>query len=479
VVQFNNDNSEDLIVFFAILWFIAVMDKELWKKIAVIGAAGKMGRGISLILLQEMARLEAEETGSVGTGTYRLTVVDTYGSNVFSLKKFLRPLVTSYAEKNINSLRNYFSKNSKLISNGEIIEAFVEGSMDILQPTTELADCKEARLVFEAIHEDLSAKTTLYNKLKQITKPETYFFSNTSSIPIHILNEASDLKGKIIGCHFYNPPHIQRLVEIIPLKGEESNLSRMTQEIARQLNKIVVYSNDIAGFIGNGHFLREVQYACSRVDALAGQFPSHQAIFLLNRVTQDYLIRPMGIFQLIDYVGIDICKQILSIMRTYVPDNSLEIDLINKMMKLGKKGGQNPDGTQKDGFFHYEGLQPLSVFSLEDQTYLPLETSWLSPLGEMPSSNVPWKTLHKIKDKRKLLSNYFEQLFHSETWGAKVAIEFLKESKKIADKLVQDRVATSMEDIKTVLENGFFHLYGPEDPFKIANSGNTKTEAIK
>ena len=66
---------------------------------------------------------------------------------------------------------------------------------------------------------------------------------------------------------------------------------------------MVVPSNDVAGFIGNGHFMRDILYATREVEKLQKEFGFVEAIYAMNRISQDYLIRPMGIFQLIDYVG--------------------------------------------------------------------------------------------------------------------------------------------------------------------------------
>src|ERR1700733_10286349 len=105
------------------------LDQAL-TKVAVIGAAGKMGEGISLLLFQEMARSEAEKYGAVGTGKYRLYLIDTKEETLVGLRHYLRLQLTKYAEKNINQVRKYYKENQALISNEEIIQAFVEGAMD-------------------------------------------------------------------------------------------------------------------------------------------------------------------------------------------------------------------------------------------------------------------------------------------------------------------------------------------------------------
>ena len=100
--------------------------------------------------------------------------------------------------------------------------------------------------------------------------------------------------------------------------------------------------------------MRDALYGISEAEKLAKISSLAEAIYIINKVTQDFLIRPMGIFQLIDYVGIDVCQYIMSVMNPYLPDEDLHSDLLDKMMEAGVKGGQNSDGSQKDGFLKYE-----------------------------------------------------------------------------------------------------------------------------
>ena len=143
------------------------MLNEALKKVSVIGAGGKMGSGISLLLLQEMARLEAEQTGEIGKGEYRLTLIDTNEWALDSLAGYLRPQMIKYAEKNINQLRSYFTSNKKLVSNEEIVHHFVNGGMDLLRFEDDYLKAKGSKLVFEAIIEDVEIKSLLLKKINE------------------------------------------------------------------------------------------------------------------------------------------------------------------------------------------------------------------------------------------------------------------------------------------------------------------------
>lgn len=436
------------------------------KNVSVIGAGGKMGSGIALLLLQEMARLEAERDGKVGKGLYSLILIDTDSQRLQDLRRYLLDQLFKYAEKSIIVLRKCYAGNPDLISNEEIIEAFVYSAMDIIQFHNHPESAKNSNLVFEAIIEDVDVKA----KILSAIGPQPYFFSNTSSIPIHVLNEKANLNNRIIGFHFYNPPAVQRLIELIAPDNVDSHLLALSRELAKRLQKTVVPSHDIAGFIGNGHFIREALFACRKANELAATYSLPEAIYMINRVTQDYLVRPMGIFQLMDYVGIDVCHHICRIMSTYLKDPALKDNLLDKMLAQGVKGGQNSDGTQKAGFFQYDRHFPKSLYHLEDKKYHVLtENNFVmksdEKLGVIPEGLLAWKSLQKDQDKNAKLKKYFENLFAQNNLGAELAQTFLLNSRDIARKLVQDGVANKIEDVNAVLELGFFHLYGADNAF--------------
>lgn len=440
-----------------------MLNKAL-KAVAVVGAGGKMGRGISLLLLQEMARLEAELTGTVGKG-FRLFLIDANPDALSQLYPYMRTHLCRYAERNIIALRRSFADNETLVSNGEIIQAFVEGAIDSIRCDTEIAKAARASLVFEAIAEDIDAKAQLFKTIQSAAKKPVYFLTNTSSIPIHVLNERANLNHSIIGFHFYNPPAVQKLVELIVPPQTDPQLISLSQELGKRLDKHLVKSHDIAGFIGNGHFLREMMYACEKVHAMSREYSLTEAIYMVNKVTQDFLIRPMGIFQLIDYVGIDICQHIGEIMNRFLPGELFQDALIDKMIADDRIGGQYPDGSQKDGFFAYEGSKRTAIYSLEKHAYIPLDGIHCDKLlGPYPSGHASWKHLVNDPDRTQKLARYFQGMEQLSKLGAAIAQGFLQNSRQIAQELVNKGVAQSLEDVDTVLQMGFFHLYGPNTP---------------
>ncbi|MBA2728498.1 MAG: 3-hydroxyacyl-CoA dehydrogenase family protein [Parachlamydiaceae bacterium] len=440
------------------------MSKLHWKKCAVIGAAGKMGRGIALILLLEMAVAEVKETAGIGKNEYRLVLIDINREALDNLKDYLKTHLLKYAEKQINRLREYYQSNALLVSNKEIIDDFLARGMGIVHCTTSLHETAEIPVIFEAVVEDINAKCELYKKIASTHKSTPFILTNTSSIPISVLNAKANLQGRIIGFHLYNPPAVQKLLEIIPLKGGDPDLYALALEVGQALGKRIVVSKDVAGFIGNGHFMREIAYACSLVKELSKSYTLAESIYMVNRVTGDFLLRPMGIFQLIDYVGLDVIQNVGAIMNENISEKTYENDLLHPLLAAGRKGGQHPDGTQKDGFFSYQGKAITGIYDSSHSNYIDLsKNQWQKKcdeiLGNFPEGNIPWSTLSRDANHKQKIEDYLKNLSNCNSTGCNLGNDFLRKSQSIVNQLVDSHVAASKEDVETVLKNGFFHLY--------------------
>ncbi len=437
---------------------------ERLESVAVIGAAGKMGSGIALLLAQEMALQKIQQENR--ERYYELNLIDINPLQLEGLYVYLKKQAVKLAEKNIVVLRETYGYRSDLVENQEIIQQFADDLMMIVRSSTDLSQAGNARLVFEAIVENADIKVSVLSKLRETCSSDTFFFTNTSSIPIQYLDENADLKGRLIGYHFYNPPAVQKLVELITPATVVPELKETALELGKRLRKKIIPANDFAGFIGNGHFMRDGLHAMAQVDILKREFSHIQAVYIMNRISQDFLIRPMGIFQLIDYVGIDVFKSILNTMNPYYPEEELHSDLIDEMAGQNVLGGQRPDGSQKDGFLKYEKNRPVAIYDPARSAYISFEEgNWKGDsdqrTGDPPNGCLPWKLLLRDPLKEAKLSVYFDNLMESKSFGSRVAVDYLKNSRHIGEKLVEEGVANSAEDVNGVLINGFYHLYGP------------------
>lgn len=431
--------------------------------VAVIGAAGKMGSGITLLMAQEMARLTLlpENKGKL----FRLEAIDLDPKALRGLQDYIHSQAVKAAEKNAISLRAAYADRKDLVENSEIIEDFIRRVESMVWPSTDLQAAKGARIVFEAIVEKVPVKVAVFKQLREACDPDAFFFTNTSSVPIGLLDKEVGLGGRIMGVHFYNPPPVQKLVETIRGATTRDDVAQTAAEIGKRLRKTLIPSADVAGFIGNGHFIRDGHHAIAEAEKLADKHGWPSAVWMMNRVSQDWLLRPMGIFQLIDYVGVDVFQFIESVMDHYL-DEKLTNATINKMMELKAAGGQRPDGSQKPGFFEYERGKITGVYDPEKCAYLPLDPQgWTGAadkaLGDLPQPFRPWKALLSAPDKDSALASHFKALAEMKILGAELAQAYHQCSREIGKGLVSRGVAAKPEDVNGVLTSGFYHLYGP------------------
>jgi 3-hydroxyacyl-CoA dehydrogenase len=432
------------------------------ENVAVLGAGGKMGSGIVLLAALEMADLSLEPAHK--DREFVLNAVDVSSRALTGLMTYLRGQVLRVAEKKAVALRATYAGRADLVENEEIIRQYVEDVLAVVRPTTRLEAAYGSSLVFEAVNEDPALKVKLLSRIKDNATKEAWFLTNTSSIPIAELDAKVGLDGRIIGFHFYNPPAVQKLVEIIQAGTTRPELAAFAAEYAKKLRKTVVPSNDVAGFIGNGHFMRDALYGIAEVERLAAEHGFVDALFMVNKVSQEFLLRPMGIFQLVDYVGLDVCRFILGVMDERLPGRGLHSPLVDRMAGMGILGGQFADGSQKDGFLKYEKGRPAGLFDPGAQAYVPLAEVAArcdARLGAPPASIKPWKAVMAMPDRPGYLDAYFRELRGLKTLGAELAVAYGRKSKEIGLGLVKDGVARRDEDVNTVLLTGFYHAYGP------------------
>lgn len=439
---------------------------ERLQNVSVLGAAGKMGSGILLLTALEMAdlSLKPENKGK----KFVLNAIDLSYDSLMGLLDYVRVQTLKAAEKKTVQLRAMYADRADLIENSEIIDEYVLHVLRQIRPATDMRAAYESSLIFEAVNESKALKVKLFTEIDLNNSSKPWFLTNTSSVPIHEIDTEAKLGGRIMGFHFYNPPAVQKLVEIIAPTAALPEIKDFALQFAKNLRKVVVHSNDFAGFIGNGHFMRDALHAAATVEELQNTHSFVQSVVMVNKIAQDYLVRPMGIFQLIDYVGIDVMQFILNVMNPHYKDENLHSELIDTMLSLGIKGGQHSDGSQKDGFFRYAKGKITEVYDLNSNKYVSVDEvqpSADAALGAFPSSAIAWKSAIKDTAKDQKLRAFFSDLSQLNDLGATLAIAYGRKSNAIGKKLVSDGVALSEADVNTVMMTGFFHSYGPVNDF--------------
>lgn len=290
------------------------------KFIAVIGS-GTMGSGIAQVFAQF---------------GFQVVLID---SNESALKQ-----AQNTVEKNLDIQINkgLISKDDKAITLNQL------NFSNQIEQINESTD-----LVIEAITEKLSIKLSVFKQIDQLTRADVILASNTSSISIQKLAEATSKPKQVIGMHFMNPVPRMPLVEVIRSKSTDENLVDRIVLLTKQLNKIPVVVNDYPGFVSNRVLMPMINEA---IECLADSVATVDGI---DQVMKLGMAHPMGPLMLADLIGLDVCKFILEVLYDgfkkdkYIP-HPLLVRLVEQN-KLGRKSTQ--------GFYDYSDIKnpkPLS-----------------------------------------------------------------------------------------------------------------------
>ena len=424
-----------------------------FKNICVLGASGKMGRGIVFLMAQYFFKLNFKKGIK-----FELIAIDLSERGLKNMISYLEVQLAKFSEKNFSQIIEIYSGEPDEGSKEVYFKKYTEDVLKCIKTSTSIESAKEAALIFEAVAESIDLKAELMCKIEAITTVNPFYFTNTSSIPIKSIEQKANIKGRVIGFHFYNPPPVQKLLEIIKTDNCLKELELIAQELAKSLNKTVVNAPDFTGFIGNGVFIREVSYAIGLVESLALEKGLINAVFLVNEITKKLLIRPMGIFEVVDYVGINVCKSIMDIMENDFKNEHFNNALLKHLLEQNIIGGQDNNGKVKNGIFKYESGEIVGVFN-------SINYSNFDQLNFDELVNLTWRELRGAKNMDAILSNHFVDLSKSNGVAAKIAVEYLKVCNKIGKDLVADGIAFHDKDVNSVMTLGFHHLYGPIIPF--------------
>ena len=205
----------------------------------------------------------------------------------------------------------------------------------------ELAGCD---LVVEAATEKFEIKAEIFRDLETICRPEIILASNTSSISITKLAGVTKKPDKIIGMHFFNPVPLMKLVEVIRGLATSNETYETVKSLAEQLGKTPVEVNDAPGFVSNRVLMPLINEAIYTVMEGVASAAAVDEVFKLG------MAHPMGPLTLADFIGLDVCLDIMRVMQSGLGDPKYRpCPLLIKMVDagwLGRKSGR--------GFYRYD-----------------------------------------------------------------------------------------------------------------------------
>ncbi len=212
-----------------------------------------------------------------------------------------------------------------------------------IEPTVDRAKLAGCDFAVEAATEKFDIKSELFRDLDRICQPEIILASNTSSISITKLGALTKRPDKVVGMHFFNPVPVMKLVEVIRGLATSNETFQTVRDLAEKLEKTPVEVNDAPGFVSNRvlmPLLNEAMYAVMEGVATA---EAVDEVFKLG------MAHPMGPLTLADFIGLDVCLDIMRVMQDGLGDPKYRpCPLLIKMVDagwLGRKSGR--------GFYKY------------------------------------------------------------------------------------------------------------------------------
>jgi 3-hydroxybutyryl-CoA dehydrogenase len=276
------------------------------KEISVIGA-GTMGNGIAHVFAQ---------------AGYNVTLIDVNADQL---------------EKAIATITKNFDRQ---VAKGSITEDIKKNALANITTITELATgVANAQLVVEAATENTDLKSKIFSEIDAAAPEGCILATNTSSISITKIAAVTKRPQQVIGMHFMNPVPVMKLVEIINGYATSAEVSSTIAELAKKLGKIPCVVNDYPGFVANRILMPMINEAIlSLQEGVAG-------VNEIDTVMKLGMAHPMGPLQLADFIGLDVCLNILRVLHDgfgnpkYAPSA-----LLVNMVTAGKLGAKSGEG---------------------------------------------------------------------------------------------------------------------------------------
>ena len=268
-------------------------------------------------------------SGVMGHGIAQVSA--TAGYNVV-----LRDIKQEFLDKAMEKIKWSLDK---LVSKEKITKKEGDSIFSRITPIVDLNEAvKNAELIIEVVPEIMDLKKSVYAELDKVAGPDVIFASNTSTLPITEIANTTSRPEKFIGIHFFNPPQLMKLVEIIPGEKTSQEITDLTQEYVKSVNKqAVLCRKDVPGFIINRLFIPMVHEACYAQDR------TNATLEEIDSAVKFKLGFPMGIFELADFTGLDVIHK--ATVEMHLRDKKVinPHPTIEKMFderKLGQKSGE-------------------------------------------------------------------------------------------------------------------------------------------
>ena len=281
---------------------------------------------------------EIRRVGVIGAGTMGNGIAHVFARSGYQV--LLCEVEQRFLDRGLETLRKNLDREA---SKGKITSDAAQASLARVTGVLDrerLADCD---FVIEAATEKFEIKKTIFTDLDRITRKDVILASNTSSISVTKLANVTSRPDRVIGMHFFNPVPMMKLVEVIRGMATSQETFEQVRDLAVKLEKTPVEVNDAPGFVSNRVLMPLLNEAMFAVMEGVATPEAVDEVFKLG------MAHPMGPLTLADFIGLDVCLDIMRVMQDGFGDPKYRpCPLLVRMVDagwLGRKSGR--------GFYQY------------------------------------------------------------------------------------------------------------------------------
>lgn len=278
-----------------------------------------------------------ERIGVIGAGTMGNGIAHVFARSGYSV--ILCDIEQKFLERGLATIAKNLDREAE---KNKITEAQKSETLKRIEPTVDRSRLADCEFIVEAASEKLDIKSELFRDLDRVCRPEVILASNTSSISITKLAAVTNRPQKVIGMHFFNPVPVMKLVEIVRGLATSDETFQTVRELALKLEKTPVEVNDAPGFVSNRVLMPLINEAIYAVMEGVATAEAVDKVFKLG------MNHPMGPLTLADFIGLDVCLDIMRVLHSGLGDPKYRpCPLLVKMVDAGWHGKKSGRGFYK------------------------------------------------------------------------------------------------------------------------------------